>query len=269
MDRQDSLAWARDEYEIPLRKDSGCEGEGDVIYLCGNSLGLLPKKARKLMQEELDVWSRRAVSGHFNHPHNRPWKTIDDPVIPGLAKLVGAKESEVAHSSTLTSNIHTLLISFYRPTQTRWKIVVEKGAFPSDWYAVHSHPKLHEDILSKDQIENAIIPLAPRAGEDCLRTEDILRVIEENGDTISVVWLAGVQYYTGQYFDIAPIARKTHEVGALLGLDLAHAIGNVPLDLRKWEVDFAAWCTYKYLNAGPGAVAGYYIREGLDDGGRR
>lgn len=146
------------------------------------------------------------MSGHFDHPHGRPWKTIDDPVIPGLAKLVGAKESEVAHSSTLTSNIHSLFISFYRPTAKRWKIVIEKGAFPSDWvsrgsddrqcqssltaclqYAIHSHPKIHEDILSPEQIGNAIVALSPREGEDCLRTEDILKVIEEHGDEVSLI----------------------------------------------------------------------------------
>ncbi|KAJ9102951.1 hypothetical protein QFC19_004507 [Naganishia cerealis] len=269
LDAEDPLKWARDEFEIPLRSDSGGEGQDDVVYLCGNSLGLLPKRARTLMIEEIDVWSKRAVYGHFAHPHNRPWKNIDECVVPGLAKVVGAKESEIAHTSTLTSNIHSLFVSFYRPTKTRWRILIEKGAFPSDWYAIHSHPKLHEDILSPEQIDNAVVALTPRDGEETLHTEDILASIQKYGDEIAVVWLSGVQYYTGQYFDVPPICKKSHEVGAYFGLDLAHAVGNVPLELSNWGVDFAAWCTYKYLNSGPGAVAGYYIKDGLNDGGRR
>ncbi|KAJ9127820.1 hypothetical protein QFC24_000104 [Naganishia onofrii] len=157
----------------------------------------------------------------------------------------GAKQSEIAHTSTLTSNIHSLFISFYRPTKTRWRILIEKGAFPSDWYAIHSHPRLHDATLSAEQIDNAVVALEPRKGEETLRTEDILSSIERYGDEIAVVWLSGVQYYTGQFFDVAPICEKTHQVGAYFGLDLAHAVGNVPLELSKWGVDFAAWCTYK------------------------
>ncbi|KAJ9108770.1 hypothetical protein QFC21_000090 [Naganishia friedmannii] len=286
LDAQDPLAWAREEFEIPLQRDSGGDGDGEVVYLCGNSLGLLPKKARTLMMQEIDVWSKRAVYGHFAHPHDRPWKNIDDTVLPGLAKVVGAKQSEIAHTSTLTSNIHSLFISFYRPTKTRWRIVLEKGAFPSDWYAIHSHPRLHEAILSPEQIDNAVIALEPRQGEETLRTEDILSSIEQYGEEA-----------TSTFVQLTPnfVVRGWLQ-GAYFGLDLAHAVGNVPLELSKWGVDFAAWCTYKYvlcakatdgvggsvwkltdvvvawcryLNSGPGAVAGYYIKDGLDDGGRR
>ncbi|WWC58390.1 kynureninase [Kwoniella dejecticola CBS 10117] len=269
LDQEDPLNWTRDEFEIPNIQACGGERDGEAIYFCGNSLGLLSKKARKHMIEELDVWSTSSVTGHFSHPHHRPWKHVDQPLTPHLAKLVGAKESEVAHSSTLTSNMHNLFTSFYRPTNKRWKIVIEKGSFPSDWYAVHSHPKLHEAVLSPQQIDEAIIGLEPREGEDTLRTEDILAVLEENKDTIAIVWLPLVQYYTGQLFDIASISPKVHSIGGLLGLDMAHGIGNVECRLNEWDVDFAVWCTYKYLNSGPAGIGGFYVKDGLDDGGRR
>ncbi|WRT63966.1 kynureninase [Kwoniella shivajii] len=269
LDREDPLNWTRDEFEIPNIKACGGEGDGEAIYFCGNSLGLLNKKARKHMIEELDVWGSSSVTGHFSHPHSRPWKHVDRPLTPHLAKLVGAKESEVAHSSTLTSNLHNLFTSFYKPTDKKWKIVIEKGSFPSDWYAIHSHPKLHDAILSQEQIDDAIIGLEPREGEDTLRTEDIIKVLEDNKDTIAIVWLPLVQYYTGQLFDIASLSPKVHSIGALFGLDMAHGIGNVECKLNEWNVDFAVWCTYKYLNAGPAAIGGYYIKEGLDDGGKR
>ncbi|WVQ97101.1 kynureninase [Kwoniella sp. CBS 9459] len=268
-DQEDPLNWTRDEFEIPTVKACGGDGDGEAIYFCGNSLGLLNKRARQHLMEELDVWSTRTVTGHFQHPHNRPWKHVDAPLTPHLANIVGAKESEVAHTSTLTSNMHNLFTSFYKPTKERWKIVIEKGSFPSDWYAVHSHPKLHDAVLSPQQIDDAIIPLSPRDGEDTIRTEDILQVLEENKDTIAIVWLPLIQYYTGQLFDIASISPKAKEIGALLGLDLAHGIGNVECKLNEWNVDFAVWCTYKYLNAGPAAIGGFYVRSGLDDHGRR
>ncbi|WVQ71039.1 kynureninase [Cryptococcus sp. DSM 104548] len=268
-DREDPLNWTRAEFEIPTIKACGGQREGEAIYFAGNSLGLLNKRARQHMIEELDVWGTSSVTGHFNHPHKRPWKHVDQPLTPLLAKIIGAKESEVAHTSTLTSNLHNLFTSFYRPTEKRWKIVIEKGSFPSDWYAIHSHPKLHDKVLSQEQIDEAVIGLEPRKGEDVLRTEDILRVLEENKDTIAIVWLPLVQYYTGQLFDIATISPKVHGIGALLGIDMAHGTGNVECKLDEWKVDFAVWCTYKYLNAGPAAIGGMFVREGLDDGGRR
>ncbi|KAI9635268.1 pyridoxal phosphate-dependent transferase [Dioszegia hungarica] len=269
MDEEDRLNWTRGEFEIPSVKACGGDGDGEAIYFCGNSLGLLNKKARQHIMEELEVWSTSSVTGHFSHPYSRPWKHVDRPLTPHLAKLVGATEEEVAHTSTLTSNMHNLFTSFYRPTTKRWKIVIEQGSFPSDWYAVHSHPRLHDAVLSPEQIEEAIIPLKPREGEETLCTEDILKVIEENKDTIAIVWLPLVQYYTGQLFDIAPLAKKSHEIGALIGLDLAHGIGNVDCKLDEWNVDFAVWCTYKYLNAGPSAIGGMFVRSGLDDKGKR
>ncbi|ORY23197.1 kynureninase [Naematelia encephala] len=268
-DAEDPLNWTKGEFEIPTAKACGGDTEGQAIYFCGNSLGLLSKKARQHMIEELDVWSTSSVTGHFSHPHNRPWKHVDAPLTPHLAKLVGAQESEVAHTSTLTSNLHNLFTSFYRPTKTRWKIVIERGSFPSDWYAVHSHPQLHDAILSQEQIDNAIIPLSPRPGEDTLRTEDIIAVLEENQDTIAIVWLPLVQYYTAQLFDIPPLAAKAHDIGALIGLDMAHGIGNVECKLDEWGIDFAVWCTYKYLNSGPAGIGGMFIRDGLSDGHRR
>ncbi|KIS01450.1 kynureninase [Cryptococcus deuterogattii 2001/935-1] len=268
-DQEDALNWTRGEFEIPNSKACGGEADGKAIYFCGNSLGLLSKKARQHIMEELDVWSTSSVTGHFKHPYQRPWKHVDEPLTPHLAKLVGAREEEIAHTSTLTSNMHNLFTSFYRPTEKRWKIVIEKGSFPSDWYAVHSHPRLHDEVLSTEQIDNAIIALVPRKGEDILRTEDILKVVDDNKDSIAIVWLPLVQYYTGQLFDISSISPKVHEIGALLGLDMAHGIGNVECKLNEWNVDFAVWCTYKYLNAGPSAIGGFYIRSGLDDGGRR
>ncbi|WVR05729.1 kynureninase [Kwoniella sp. DSM 27419] len=268
-DKEDPFNWTRDEFEIPTQKACGGQGDGEAVYFCGNSLGLLNKKARQHVMEELDVWSTGTVTGHFKHPHNRPWKHVDAPLTRHLATIVGAKESEVAHTSTLTSNMHNLFVSFYKPTKERYKIVIEKGSFPSDWYAVHSHPRLHDAVLSPEQMDNAIIGLSPREGEDTLRTEDIIKVIEENKDSIAIVWLPLIQYYTGQLFDIAAIAPKAHEAGALIGLDLAHGIGNAETKLNDWNVDFAVWCTYKYLNAGPAAIGGFYIREGLNDHGRR
>lgn len=209
------------------------------------------------------------MTGHFDHLYDRPWKYVDRPITPLLANLLGAKESEVAHHGTLTGNIHNLLTTFYKPTAKRWKIVIEKGSFPTDWYAIHSHPKLHDAVLSRSQIEDGVIALSPREGEDTLRTEDIVKVIEDNADTIALVWLPLVQYYTGQLLDAATLSKATHKAGALFGLDMAHGVGNVPIQLDAWGVDLAVWCTYKYLNAGPGAIGGFFIRSGLDDNDRR
>ncbi|ORX35949.1 kynureninase [Kockovaella imperatae] len=269
LDKNDSLAWTREEFEIPSARACGADSDGEAIYFCGNSLGLLSKKGRKLLMEEVDVWATSGVTGHFSHPHSRPWKHVDAPITPRLAALIGAKEEEVAHTSTLTSNIHNLFTSFYRPTKRRWRIVIEQGSFPSDWYAIHSHPRIHSAVLSQEQIDNSIIALAPRKGEDILRTEDVIETIQKHGDEIAIVWLPLVQYYTGQLLDIPPISAKAHGVGALIGLDMAHGVGNVETKLNEWNIDFAVWCTYKYLNAGPSGIGGFYIRTGLDDGDRR
>lgn len=228
----------------------------EPVYFCGNSLGLMPLEVRTLVNEELDIWAGRCVLGHFDHPLERPWKDITDTVQDSMAHIVGAQSSEVAIMGSLTSNLHTLMSAFYRPIGTRTKILYEAKAFPSDQYAFASQVRLH-DLNPADQL----IALAPREGEYALRTEDILSTIHENGAELALVMFAGVQYYTGQFFDIKEITKKGHSVGAIVGWDLAHAVGNLPLELHDWNVDFACWCNYKYMNAGPGAIAGIFVHE--------
>ncbi|KAI9014852.1 pyridoxal phosphate-dependent transferase [Gaertneriomyces semiglobifer] len=230
--------------------------DSDCIYLCGNSLGLQPKKTRKLLEEELDVWASAGVQGHFNHPYGRPWVSIDDHVIAESARIVGAQNHEVTIMNSLTANLHFLMISFYRPTTHRYKIMMEAKSFPSDYYAIESQVSLH-GFSPKD----AIIEVEPRNGEDTIRTEDILQRIEEEGDKVALVLFSGVQYYTGQFFELDRITSAAKKKGCMVGFDLAHAVGNVPLRLHDWEVDFACWCTYKYLNAGPGGIGGAFVHE--------
>ncbi|KAJ3008795.1 UNVERIFIED_CONTAM: hypothetical protein HDU68_002940 [Siphonaria sp. JEL0065] len=235
----------------------------DVVYMIGNSLGLQPVATKKLINEELDVWADRGVNGHFDHPHSRPWVSVDDNVLEQSARIVGAAtKSEVAIMNTLTSNLHFLFVSFYRPTQQRYKIIMEAKAFPSDAFAFSSQTAFH-GYDPKD----AIIEIAPREGEFALRTEDILEVIKREGDKVALVLFSGVQYYTGQFFDIKRITEEGHAIGAMVGFDLAHAAGNVPLQLHDWNVDFAAWCTYKYLNSGPGNIAGLFVHSKHDNAG--
>ncbi|KAL7412870.1 pyridoxal phosphate-dependent transferase [Mrakia frigida] len=266
LNHQTGLTSTRDLYEIPTRKEMGAEG-GDAaspaIYMAGNSLGLLPKETKVLINEELDVWGSRAVLGHFSHPQSRPWKSIDETVTPSLASIVGAaSSSEVACTSTLTSNLHNLFVTFYQPEKEgkRKKILMEGKAFPSDQYAVQSHLDLHGLSL-----EEGLIELDPREGEGTLRTEDVLRAIEEQGEEIALVWFSGVQYYSGQVFDLEAITKAGQAKGCIVGFDLAHAVGNVTLKLHDWGVDFAVWCHYKYLNAGPGAVAGLFVHSKWED----
>ncbi|ORY80458.1 pyridoxal phosphate-dependent transferase [Protomyces lactucae-debilis] len=232
--------------------------DNDAVYFCGNSLGLMPLAARALVTAELDVWAGRGVLGHFDHPHHRPWKDIADlqQVTTGTAMLVGAPPSQVTVMGALTSNLNTLLCAFYKPQGKRRKILFEHKAFPSDMYAFASQARLH----GLDP-EDALLPLGPKEGAYCLDTADILEAIQLHGDEIAVVLFSGVQYYTGQFFDIETITRAGHEVGAVVGWDLAHAVGNVPLELHRWEVDFACWCHYKYVNAGPGAIGGIFVHE--------
>lgn len=233
--------------------DNG-DSEATAIYLCGNSLGLMPKSTRELVNQELDIWSGRGVMGHFDHPLDRPWKDITDTVQKSMAQIVGAEPSEVAVMGSLTSNLHTLLSSFYSPRGRRTKILYEAKAFPSDEYAFTSQVRLH-DLRPAEHL----LALSPRPGEFTLRTEDILDKIDEYKDEIAVVMFSGVQYYSGQYFDIEAITAKGHEIGAIVGWDLAHAVGNLPVRLHDWNVDFACWCNYKYMNAGPGAIAGIFV----------
>jgi len=246
LDQSDPLRSYRGKFYYPKNKNGN-----EVLYLCSNSLGLQPKTAKALVEKELNVWGKDGVLGQ----HGR-WEKYHERLTHPSARLVGAKPSEVVVMNALTVNIHLLLISFYQPTKTRNKIMIEKGAFPSDQYAVESQIKLH----GFDPKE-CLIELTPRDGEKTLRTEDILQTIEKTDDKLSTIIMGGVNYYTGQAFDIKAITEAGQSVGAFVGFDLAHAAGNLFLKLHEWNVDFAAWCTYKYLCAGPGAPSGVFIHE--------
>ena len=225
-----------------------------VLYFCGNSLGLAPRTVKKFLLEELDDWGALGVEGHSHA--RRPWLYYHKFSKKVLAQLVGAKTSEVVAMNQLTLNLHLMLTSFYRPTPQRFKIITEAGAFSSDQYAFESQIKLH-----RLNPEDVLIELKPRTGEHTLRTEDILAAIGENAPELALVIMGGVQYYSGQFFDINRITAAAHQAGAYAGFDLAHAIGNVPLNLHRDGVDFAVWCSYKYLNSGPGSVAGAFVHE--------
>ena len=248
-DRDDPLRNYRDRFFIP--KDN--QGN-DLVYLCGNSLGLQPRTVREYIEQELKDWERLGVEGHFR-AHN-PWMPYHEQLTEQTAKLVGAKPIEVVVMNTLTVNLHLLLVSFYRPTTRRHKIVIEAHAFPSDRYAVESQIRFHGFDPKRSLIE-----LQPRSGETTLRTEDIEDVLEADGEEIALVLLGGVNYYTGQAFDLERITRAAQAQGCTVGFDLAHAAGNLPLKLHEWNVDFAVWCSYKYLNAGPGSIAGCFVHE--------
>jgi kynureninase len=226
----------------------------DVHYFCGNSLGLQPKSVSYLMTAELQDWAKHGVEGHFR-AHN-PWFSYHHLFSERLAKIVGAQKDEVVAMNTLTVNLHLLLVSFYRPEGKRYKILMEAGAFPSDQYAVETQVRMYGH-----NPDDAIIEIKPRAGAYTIDEEDIITAIEQAGDTLALVMLGGVNYYTGQLFDMKRITDAAHHVGAYAGYDLAHAIGNVPLQLHNWHVDFACWCSYKYLNSGPGAVGGAFVHE--------
>ncbi|WP_448520495.1 kynureninase [Rhodoflexus sp.] len=249
MDEQDSLRSFREEFLIPQQADGTPK-----IYLCGNSLGLQPKAASRYVGEEMQRWAELAVEGHFEG--NPPWLHYHRTMRDSAARLVGALPHEVVIMNTLTVNLHLMMISFYRPTAQRYKIIMEAGAFPSDQYAVESQVKLH----GLDPAA-AIVEIAPRAGETTLRTADIERIILEHADSLALVLFGGVHYYTGQAFELGRIATATRQTGAKVGFDLAHAAGNIPLQLHDWGVDFAVWCTYKYLNSGPGGTSGVFVHE--------
>ena len=248
MDAQDPLQSFRNEFYFPQH-----EGK-DAIYFCGNSLGLQPKSTQHYIQRELEQWRTYGVEGHFRGEH--PWFHYHKYLQPQTAHIVGAKEQEVVVMNTLTVNLHLLMVTFYRPTKERFKIIMEAGAFPSDQYAIESQVKWHGFVPAE-----AIIEVAPRLGEDNLRTEDILATIAQHGDETALVLFGGVNYYTGQFFDLKAITQAGQRAGAYVGFDLAHAAGNVPLQLHDWEVDFASWCSYKYLNGGPGGPSGVFIHE--------
>jgi len=249
LDAADPLRPLRDEFEHPFGEDGR-----PLTYLCGNSLGLMPRAARALVNEELDDWSRLAVEGHLHS--RRPWVDFHEHFRHLGARLVGAQPGEVVMMNSLTVNLHLMMVSFWRPEGKRTKILMERGAFPSDTYAVHSH--VHARGLDPAQ---HVIEIGPRSGEALIREEDILDAIREAGDTLALVMIGGVNYATGQAFGIERITAAAHAVGALAGWDLAHWAGNLPARLHDWNVDFACWCSYKYLNAGPGAVAGCFVHE--------
>jgi len=248
LDNEDPLKEFRNEFYFPK-----IEGK-DAIYFCGNSLGLQPRSTKEYIQRELDNWAELAVDGHFKGED--AWYHIRKKSKPALSEIVGAHEHEVVAMNNLSSNLHFLMVSFYRPSKSRFKIITEAGAFPSDLYMLETQVKFH----GLDP-EKTIIEVAPRPGEHTLRTEDILLAIEEKGEELALVMMAGLQYYTGQVFDMESITRAGHSVGANVGFDLAHAAGNVPMSLHDWGVDFATWCSYKYMNSGPGNVSGVFVHE--------
>jgi kynureninase len=247
-DKNDPLADFKTQFHFP--KHAG----KDVIYFCGNSLGLQPKTVDAAIQVELNSWRELAIGG-FSAGKN-PWLYYQEYLKASLAKIVGCKEEEVTVMNTLTVNLHLLLLSFYRPTSDRYKIMMEAGAFPSDQYAIETLVR----HVGYDPA-TAIIEISPKEGKKILETADILQAIEEHGDSLSVVMFGGINYYTGQLFDMKQITEAAHKVKAIAGFDLAHVAGNVPLQLHDWHVDFAVWCSYKYLNGGPGAVGGVYVNE--------
>lgn len=249
LDQHDPLAGFRLRFSFPKAK-----GGEDCIYLCGHSLGLQPKTAQTYIEQELEDWARFGVEGHF-HARN-PWVPYHRLLTEQATALVGARSNEVVVMNSLTVNLHLMMVSFYRPTKSRHKILIEGGAFPSDQYAVKSQIRFH----GYDP-ELSLLELTPRTGESTMRDEDIETLIDREGDSIALILLGGVNYATGQLFDMGAITRAGRKKGCMVGFDLAHAAGNVPLHLHDWGPDFAVWCTYKYLNAGPGAVAGCFIHE--------
>lgn len=257
MDQEDPLKHYRDEFHIPV-----IDGQ-QVIYYTGNSLGLQPKRTRAFIEKELKDWELFGVEGHFNTNKENIWYKFHEYGKEAIAEIVGAKPIEVVPMNNLTVNLHLLLVSFYRPTVKKFKIIVEKGAFPSDQYVFETQLNFHAFHAEGKLFDpkEALVEIAPREGEDNLRTEDILAAIEEHQDELCLVMMGGLQYYTGQFFDLERITTAAHKVGAYAGFDLAHAAGNIELKLHEWDVDFAAWCTYKYLNSGPGNISGIYVHE--------
>jgi kynureninase len=249
LDNKDPLRTYRSRFHIPKQSD-----DTDAIYFCGNSLGLQPKNARDYVLQELDDWARLGVHGHLNARH--PWLPYHEFLTEQTARSIGAKPAEVVVMNTLTLNLHLMMVSFYRPNAMRHKIVIESNAFPSDRYAAASQIRFHGFDPGRSLIE-----LKPRTGETFIRTEDIEDVIETDGESIALVLLGGVNYYSGQAFEMARIARAGHAKGCIVGFDLAHATGNLVLKLHDWDVDFAVWCSYKYLNGGPGSIGGCFVHE--------
>ncbi|MFZ1858147.1 MAG: kynureninase [Chitinophagaceae bacterium] len=248
LDANDSLKDFRQKFFLPQHEGKDC------IYFTGNSLGLQAKTTAQYVQQELDDWAKMGVEGHFHA--RKPWMPYHEIFPKQLSAIIGCRENEVVVMNSLTVNLHLLMVSFYRPTKTRYKIICEAKAFPSDQYAFETQATYHGFNPG-----DAVIEVSPREGEYTLRKEDIISAIHQHGDSVAVVLFGGINYYTGQLFDMKAITEAAHAVGAYAGFDLAHAAGNVELQLHDWKVDFACWCSYKYLNSGPGGVAGVYINE--------
>lgn len=249
MDNEDPLRAYRDQFHLPVQKNGQ-----PYVYLCGNSLGLQPKTTRAALEQELSDWEHYGVEGHF-HAKN-PWMPYHEFLTEAMAKVVGARPSEVVVMNTLTVNLHLMMVSFYRPTPERYKILIEYDAFPSDKYAVESQIKFH----GYDPKE-ALLELKARKGEACIRREDMEEIIEEQGEEIALIMLGNTNYYTGQFFDMKRITELGHEKGCKVGFDCAHGAGNVELNLHDTGADFAVWCNYKYLNSGPGSLGGCFVHE--------
>lgn len=249
LDGEDALAPVRGEFEIPKGPDGV-----PVAYMCGNSLGVMPRAARDAVVQELDDWSSLGVDGHLQAQN--PWYPYHEQFREVGAHLVGARPGEVVMMNTLSVNLHLLMASLYQPTGSRTRILIEDHAFPSDRYAVQTHVAWHG--LDPD---HEVIEVSPEGDGPCLTTDDVLAALDRHGDEVALMLLGGVNYFTGQWFDIPTLTAEAHARGCMVGWDLAHAAGNVPLALHEWDVDFAAWCSYKYLNAGPGAVGGAFVHE--------
>jgi kynureninase len=249
LDAEDSFRHFREKFSLPLGKHGN-----PLIYLAGNSLGLMPKSARKVVEQELDDWAELGVDGHLEAA--TPWYTYHETLREPIAQLVGAKPNEVICMNSLTVNLHLMMATFYRPTKSRFKILMEEPAFPSDTYAIKTQI-VHHGFDPKD----ALVLARPRKGEFTIRREDIEKAIDKDAEQLAIVMIGGVNFFTGQLFDTPKITSAAQKRGITVGIDLAHAVGNVPLALHDWNVDFAVWCSYKYLNAGPGAIAGAFVHE--------
>ena len=249
MDQNDELKSYRDYFHFPVDSNGN-----KILYFTGNSLGLQPKTTKAAVEQELDDWANFAVEGHFKAKN--PWMPYHEFLTNDMAEIVGAKPEEVVIMNSLTANLHFLMISFYNPTKKRFKILIESDAFPSDRFAVKSQLKLHGFDPKNDLIE-----WSPRTNENLLRIEDLQEIIKKNGDEIALILVGGVNYYTGQLLDLKKIAQIGHSKGCKVGIDLAHGVGNVNLKLHESGIDFAAWCTYKYLNSGPGSLGGIFVNN--------
>ncbi len=249
LDEHDNLSHYRTKFHIPKDRNGN-----EWIYLCGNSLGLQPKSTSSYINQELKDWANFGVEGHFEAKN--PWMPYHELLTESMAKIIGAKPIEVVVMNTLTTNLHLAMVSFYEPTKTKNKIIIESDAFPSDRYAVESQLRFH-GFAPKD----CLLEWQPRQGEELLHLEDLQKILDENSDEIALLMIGGVNYYTGQFFDLKKITEMGHQIGAKVGIDLAHGVGNIQPELHESNADFAVWCAYKYLNSGPGSLGGLFIHE--------